>query len=189
MKNKTLLGLACVLCALSGAAGAYAMLVLEAHHTVPGTLQARRLELTDESKHVRASFAVEDDGSVVLRMMSAADVPMVELGVGDSRDHQSRNHIQSGTLVIGDGLSTPVIQLGTSREGEGTLFFSSRQTRGQVAVGYQPYGDVVDGIDRGIWGIQVKGPDHETTGVGVYTENGLAETFVGPHKSRSGASR
>ena len=171
----------CLLCLFSGAAGAYWALMLESRQPKKA-LQVRQLELIDADKRVRGRLAVEDDGEVTFRMLSTNRVPVIELSTKESSTGKLGN-MSSPNLTLRDDSRNPVIELGTSHGSDGVLFFSNRKTRGQVSVGYQPYGDVVDGVDRGIWGIQVKGPNHESTGVGVYTEDGKALRFLEPRKT------
>jgi hypothetical protein len=66
------------------------------------------------------------------------------------------------------------------RSGHGTLSFSTDHTNNLIAVGYQPLGDVVDGHDRGMWGISIKGHNHETKGMNVFTEDGMPQGFTVP---------
>ena len=211
MKAKIILGVvSLVLCVLSGMAGAYSVVLLQEHRTrgtalqIGGleptvayaqerktggeTLQVRRLELTDRNQNVRAVFAVEDDGSVSLRMLSKENVPVVELGVNEDPG-PGKLYVPSGKLTIRDGSKTPIIQLGTYSASEGTLLFSSANAHGLVAVGYQPTGDVIDGHDHGLWGVQVKGPNHDFTIMGVRTEDGIAQEFISPKMTSPNSAR
>jgi hypothetical protein len=168
---------------LSGIVGAYSMMLLQEHRANGDTLQVHKLELIDAHKGVRAVFSVEDDGSVFLRMLSKENVPVVELGVNEDRGGAQNRYTPSGGLTIRDGGSTPVIRLRTVNKGDGTLSFSSARTEDQVAVGYMPYGDAIGEHDLAIWGIAVRGANHQSTGVGVRTEDGIAQEFVGPKKT------
>lgn len=173
------------LCVLSGIVGAYSMTVLQERRAERSTLRVSRLELTDAKKNVRAVFFVEADGSVFLRMLSRENVPVVELGM--SEDPGPFNmYTPSGGLIIRDGARTPVIQLRTVGQGEAALSFSSSNTPGQVEVGYMPYGDVISKHDLGTWGIEIRGAKHESTGVGVRTEDGAAHEFLGPRMTGPG---
>jgi hypothetical protein len=136
-----------------------------------------QVELTDTKKHVRAVFAVEDDGSVSLRMLSNDNVPVVELGVNEDRGGVQNRYTPSGGLTIRDGEGTQVIRLRTVNKGDGALSFSSARTEDQVAVGYMPYGDVIGEHDLARWGIAVRGPDHKSIGLGVFTEDGIMQGF------------
>lgn len=187
MHVKVIWGAVCVfLCVLSGIAGAYSATVLQERLAEAKALQVRRLELTDRKKHVRAVLAVEDDGSVSLRMLSKENVAVVELGVNEDRGRAQNRYTPSGGLTIRDGEGIPVIRLRTFNKGDGALSFSSVRTEDQVAVGYIPYGDVIDEHDRAIWGVAVRGANHESTGVGVHTVDGIAQEFVGPRKTNPG---
>ena len=187
MKVKTIWAVVSLfLCVVSGIAGAYLVTVLQEHRIEWKTLQVRRLELTDAKKHVRAVFAVEDDGSVSLRMLSKRNVPVVELGVNEDRGGLQDRYTPSGGLTIRDGESTPVIRLRTVNKSDAALSFSSARREDQVVVGYMPYGDVIDEHDLAIWGIAVRGANRESTGVGVHTEDGIPQEFVGPRKTSPG---
>jgi len=180
MKSKIILGISALfLCLSSGVIGAYTMMRLQARGNDGKTLQVHRLELIDAKKNVRAVFAAEDDGNVSLRMMSKANSPVIELGVNDSPDKHNIYRPSAG-LTIRDGENTPVIRLRSVNKGDGSLSFSSTRTEDQVTVGRMPYGDVINDHDYATWGIVVRGADHQSTGVGVYTEDGVAQYFVGP---------
>ena len=180
MKNKIIWGaVSLFLCVLSGIVGAYSVTVLQDRRADGKTLQARRLELTDAQKNVRAVFSVEDDGSVFLRMLSKEKAPVVELGVNENPGPY-KLYTPSGSLTISDGAGTPAIRLRTVNKGEGSLSFSSTNKEDQVAVGYMPYGDVIDGHDRGMWGIQIAGPNRKSTGLNVFAQDGMVQGFTAP---------
>jgi len=63
------------------------------------------------------------------------------------------------------------------RNDSGTLTFSTSRTNSLVAVGYQPVDDVVDDR-RGLWGISVKGPDHQIRAMNAFTLNGIPQEFT-----------
>jgi len=175
------------LCVLSGIVGAYSVTALQERRAAGKTLQARRLELTDAKRNVRAVFSVEDGGSVFLRMFSKENVPVVELGSSEDPGPY-KLYTPSGSLIIRDGAQTPVIQLRTLHAGEGALSFSSANTPDQVVVGYQPYGDVIDGHDYGKWGIEVRGANRKSASLLVFTEDGIVQGFTAPLKAPKSAS-
>ncbi|WP_158821418.1 hypothetical protein [Granulicella sp. S156] len=143
-------------------------------------IQAKGLELVDGSKNVRARFALEDNGDVSLVMNSSKMAPIVALREIDVKQ-APESYTPEGELTILDGLGTRAIDMGTVGDGEGTLMFSSSKIHGQVAVGYQRYGDTSDD-SLANWGIQVRGPDHNFTGVGVRTKDNMPQEFLGPAK-------
>jgi len=61
----------------------------------------------------------------------------------------------------------------------GTLSFYTSNTNNLVAVGYQPDGDVADDR-RGIWGITIRGPNHQIRGMNALTLDGLPQRFTFP---------
>lgn len=166
-------------CILSGAIGAYSMRALQGSDTNRGTLQTHRLELIDARKNVRAVLSVDDDGSVFLRMLSRKSVPIVELGV-NGNDGPQQIPIPSGQLTIRDKTGKPSVQLRSFDNGEGSLLFAGPNTQEQVAVGYSHYDDVIDGHDRGKWGITIVGPDHKLAGIGVFAKDGILQGFTIP---------
>lgn len=173
MKNKIIWGVVSLfLCLLSGIIGAYSMLLLQEHKANGETLQVHKLELIDAHKGVRAVFSVEDDGSVFLRMLSKENAPVVELGVNENPGPY-KQYTPSGSLTIRDGAGIPAIRLRTFEKGEASLSFSSTNTPDLVGVGYAHYGDVIDGRDRGMWGLQIAGPNHQSSGVNVFSEDGV----------------
>jgi hypothetical protein len=143
-------------------------------------IQVRGIELVDGSKNVRARFALEDNGDVSLVMNSSKMAPVVALREIDVKQ-APESYTPEGELTILDGLGTRAIDMGTVGDGEGTLMFSSSKIHGQVAVGYQRYGDTSDD-SVGNWGILVRGPNHDFTGVGVQTKDGVPQEFLGPVK-------
>jgi hypothetical protein len=155
------------------------MTLLLGHDKNRGTLQIHRLELTDDGKNVRAVLAVEDDGSVLLRMLSKKSVPVIEMGVKEN-DGLQQSSIPYGRLTMRDKTGKPSIQLRTFDNGKGSLLFTGPSTQEQVAVGYSRYGDVIDGHDRGKWGITIVGPDHKLDGIGVFAEDGVLRGFTVP---------
>lgn len=180
MKNKVIWGvISLFLCVLSGIVGAYSMLLLQEHKTNGETLQVHRLELIDAHKGVRAEFFVEDDGSVFLRMLSKENASVVELGVNENPGPY-KQYTPSGSLTIRDGTGTPAIRLRTLDKGEAALSFSSTGNPDLVGVGYSHYGDVIDGHDRGMWGLQIAGPNHQSTGVNVFAEDGVLKGATVP---------
>jgi len=180
MKDKIIWCVASLfLCVLSGIAGAYSVTILQERRAEGKTLQVRRLELTDAQKNVRAVFSVEDDGSVFLRMLSKEKAPVVELGVNENPGPY-KLYTPSGSLTIHDGAGTPAIRLRTLEKGEAALSFSSTNNPDLVGVGYTHYGDVIDGHDRGMWGLQIDGPNHQSTGVNVFSEDGVLKGSTVP---------
>jgi len=189
MKNKVIWNaISLFLCVLSGIIGAYSMMILQEYRTKRDTLQVHKLELVDAHKKVRAVFSVEDDGSVFLRMLSKENAPVVELGVNENSGPYNL-YAPSGSLTISDGAETPVIRLRTVKKGEGVLSFSSTNKEDQVAVGYMPYGDVIDGHDRGIWGLQIAGPSHQSSGFNVFEEDGVLKGSTVPLEPADGSSK
>jgi hypothetical protein len=180
MKMKIIWGaVSLLLCVLSGIVGACSMTFLQERKAGRETLQVRRLEVIDAQKNVRAVFSVEDDGSVFLRMLSKEKAPVVELGVNENSGPY-KLYTPSGSLTIHDGAGTPAIRLRTIERGEGSLSFSSTNKEDQVAVGYMPYGDYVDKHGPGIWGIQIAGPNHKSTGLNVFAKDGVVQGFTAP---------
>lgn len=174
-------------CLGSGFLGAYLAVHMKEKSspvaTMPSSdsvIKARGLELVDGSKNVRARFVLEDNGDVSLVMNSSQMVPIVELRERDTKQIPI-SYVPQGELTILDSLGTRIIDMGAAGDGEGTLLFSSAKVYGQVAVGYQKYGDAGDD-GWGNWGIQVKGPDHNFTGVGVRTKYSVPQEFLGPAK-------
>lgn len=185
MKNKITWGIVSLsLCVLSGIIGAYSMLLLLEHKANGETLQVHKLELIDDHKGVRAVFSVENDGSVFLRMLSKENAPVVELGVNENPGTY-KQYTPSGSLTIRDGVGTPAIRLRTVQKGEGSLSFSSTHTPDQVTMGYMPYGDAIGEHNLATWGIAIRGPNHQSTGVGVRTEDDVAKGFLAPQKNSS----
>jgi len=183
------LGVIClILCVLSGIAGAYSVVLLQEHRTADQTLRARSLELTDARQHVRAIFSVEDDGSVLLRMLSKENVPVIELGVNENPGPY-KLYSPSGSLIMRDGAGTPVVRLRTIEKGEASLSFSSTSIPNLVDVGYSHYGDVIDGHDRGMWGVQILGPNHQSTGMSVFARDGVLQGFTVPLEAPHSASQ
>ena len=183
MKSKVIWGVfSLMLCVMSGVAGAYSMMLLQEHKANGDTLQVHKLELIDAHKGVRAVFSVEDDGSVFLRMLSRENMPVVELGVNENPGPY-KLYTPSGSLTMRDGAGTPAIQLHVLKQDEGSLSFSNLRSMDQVAVGYMPYGDVVDGHDRGMWGIQIAGPDHKSVGLNVFSKDGVIQGPYAPLES------
>jgi len=184
MKKQIFWSVVCAFfCVLSGLAGAISVTFIQEQRPGRKTLQVHRLELTDARDNVRAVFAVEESGSVVLCMLSRDKVPVIELGASEDRGGQLDNYTPSGRLIIRDGSGTPVIRLRAVGEGDGNLSFSTSNTPDQVTVGYEPYGDVTDGHDRAVWGVQVRGVNHESTGLGVSMEDGAVLGFMNPKQS------
>jgi len=180
MKNKVIWGVVSLfLCVLSGIVGAYSMMLLQEHKANGDALQVHKLELIDAHKGVRAVFSVEDDGSVFLRMLSKESVPVIELGVNENPGPY-KQYTPSGGLTIRDGAGTPAIRLRTLDKGEAALSFSSTSNPDLVGVGYTHYGDVIDGHDRGMWGLQIAGPNHQSTGVNVFSEDGVLKGSTVP---------
>jgi len=183
MKDKIIWGVVSLfLSLLSGIAGAYSMLLLQADKANGETLQVQRLELIDAHKGVRAVFSVEDDGSVFLRMLSKENAPVVELGVNENPGAY-KQYTPSGILTIRDGSGTPAIRLRTLEKGEASLSFSSTNTPDLVGVGYAHYGDVIDGHDRGMWGIQIAGLNHKSVGLNVFAKDGVLLGAYAPLES------
>ncbi len=144
-------------------------------------VRTRRLELVDTDQKIRAIFSVENDGNVSLRMLSTKNVPIVELRLREAMEEKTSTSI--GIITVRDDSQIPLIQLGTDRRDAGALLFSSPKVRGVVDVGYQQAGDEVDAHEHGFWGVEVKGQNHNTTAIGVRTEDGAAQGFVGPQRT------
>lgn len=171
----------CVVCCfMSGIVGAYSMVVFEARKAEKETLQLHKLELVDFNKNVRAVFSVEPDGNVVLRMLSRENVPALELGAGGVSASNASSYVPSGYLTIRDSGGNVTSTLSTLGKNEGSLSFYAPNNREQVAVGYSHYGDIVDGHDRGRWGIDVAGPNHQESGIGAFAEDGVIKGFSAP---------
>jgi hypothetical protein len=184
-------------CVLSGFSGAVFLLLMQgslnlheptsakvlAEERKPSqdVVRARRLELIDTDQKVRAIFSVEDSGNVSLRMLSTQNVPIIELRLREAMEEKIPRSI--GIITVRDDSQIPLIQLGTGRRDAGALLFSSPKVHGLVDVGYQEAGDVVDGHEHGFWGVEVKGQTHSTTAMGVRTEDGAAQGFVGPQRT------
>lgn len=180
MNKKMLWGVVClVLCALSSAIGGYFAVLIQGHRIERQTLRVRKLELVDTKDDVRAVFSVDNDGSVFLRLLANNNVPVVELGVNETPG-PFRRYTPSGSLTIRDGEGTPAIRLRTLGKGEASLSFSSTNNANVVGVGYGHYGDVIDGHDRGMWGIQIAGPNHESSGLNVFSRDGILQGFRAP---------
>ena len=187
--RKTMLCVAGLLlaCLGSGFWGAYLAVHMKQASSVIVTMpssdsviQAKGLELVDSHKNVRARFSLEDNGGVSLIMNSSQMAPIVALREIDAKQ-VPESYTPEGRLTISDGAGMPVIDLTTLGEGEGVLAFSSKKLEAQVAVGYQRYGDTSDD-SVGNWGILVRGPNHDFTGVGVQTKDSVPQEFFGPAK-------
>jgi len=180
MKNKLIWGVASMfVCLLSGITGGYSAMSLQGLRTTGKVLQAHKLELIDAQRNVRAVLSVEDDGSVFLRMLSKERLPVVELAVNEDPGPYGL-YTPSGSLTIRDGGGTPAIRLRTIGKGEATLSFSSTNNSDLVDVGYAHYGDVIDGHDRGMWGLHIVGPNHQSTGLNVVSMDGVLQGFTAP---------
>jgi hypothetical protein len=78
---------------------------------------------------------------------------------------QSKNNPAAVNLVV--------------RNDNGTLSFNTGRTNSLVWVGYGPDGDVVN--DRlGLWGITIKGPNHQIRGMYANTVDGVPQGFLPP---------
>ena len=81
-------------------------------------------------------------------------------------------------LIFSNENGQPVIALRIDERGNGSLFFNSNNKEGRVSVGYLRGSDVVtpsgaqitDAEDStGAWGMQVLGPDHRSTSLGMFS--------------------
>jgi hypothetical protein len=171
----------CLLCCfISGLVGAYSSIYFENHKTGKDVLQLRKLELIGSDKNVRAVFSVEANGNVVLRMLSKENVPALELGTGGVSTGNATSNEPSGYLTIRDREGDATSTLSNLGRNEGSLMFYGPNNREQVAVGYSHYGDVVDGHDRGRWGISITGPDHQESGIALFSKDGIVKGFTVP---------
>ena len=130
---------------------------------LPNVVRAKRIELIDASGRVRGAFQLTptQEGDVV------------------------------PGLVMSDANGRQAIMMGVSRQGFGTLAFSSDHwNAGAVALGYLGTGDDVwegeekereKAKERGIWGLEVRSPNSQSTMVG-YKSNGM---LLEPNRSEA----
>ena len=171
----------CLLCCfISGILGGYTVTFMRERKMEKDVLQLRKLELIDADKKVRAVFSVESDGNVVLRMRSKENVPALELGTGGPSAANASSYQPSGYLTIRDHEGDATSTLSTLGRSEGSLRFFGPSNREQVVVGYKHYGDVVDGHDRGRWGLSITGSNHQESGIGAFSEDGTIRGFTAP---------
>ncbi len=124
---------------------------------LPDVVRAKRVELIDASGRIRGAFQLTptQEGDVV------------------------------PGLVMSDADGREAIMMGVSRQGFGTLAFSSDHwNEGAVALGYLGKGDDVwegeekereKAKERGIWGLEVKSPKGQYTMVGYKSDGMLLE--------------
>ncbi len=130
---------------------------------LPDVVRAKRIELIDASGRIRGAFQLTptQEGDVV------------------------------PGLVMSDADGRQAIMMGVSRQGFGTLAFSSDHwNAGAVALGYLGTGDDVwegeekereKAKERGIWGLEVRSPNSQYTMVG-YKSNGM---LLEPNRSEA----
>ncbi len=130
---------------------------------LPDVVRAKRIELIDASGRIRGAFQLTptQEGDVV------------------------------PGLVMSDADGRQAIMMGVSRQGFGTLAFSSDHwNAGAVALGYLGTGDDVwegeekereKAKERGIWGLEVRSPNSQSTMVG-YKSNGM---LLEPNRSEA----
>jgi hypothetical protein len=162
-----------VVCVLSGMAGAYLMMHMTRTEKKASMIQTQRLELTDSNGKVRATFSV-DGGQVALRMLSQEGQPVLSLTVDQDRESAKRS---AGSIEIHDDSGKPLITMHSVGQERAQVAISGPSGDDQVSLGYSPYGDVIDGHERGMWGLQVKGPGHSSSGINVFSEDGALKGF------------
>jgi|GEM_PF-6152164 len=167
------------------------------HHRMlaQSILRAQRLELTDSKGTPRVMIGLENNGDVVLKMLSSDSKPMVSLGVlAQTKERQEidektglpNNVYPAPFLQMNNHIGNESISLSTATNGYGLLSFNSETITGKVKLGYWSDNDTPNGIHNvGAWGLVVTGRNagglHKYTGVGMEHSDGIDGAYIIPH--------
>jgi hypothetical protein len=144
-------------------------------------LRIRHLEIEDSKGQIRAGLGTKEDGNAQLRFLSPHQEPLLLIGteVEDSGSKAEIRQLPFVRLNAQDG--GRAIEMFTTKGGNGTLAFDSKDTFNTLMLGYYGInGDFqpLDG-DHFAWGLRIHRENGET-GVGIVDKSGLPVTYISP---------